>query len=88
MHIVLRRQGTLISLILTRREAGETFPRALAARMIHASGIDIHEDSLDGYAVASFEKGGWLGYIVSGLPAPENEAISVRLVPVMGRFAL
>ena len=88
IHIVLRRQGTLISVILTRRGESESFPRALAARVIHASGIDIHADSLDGYSVSGFETGGWLGYVVSGLPAPENEAISVRVAPVMWQHAL
>jgi len=88
VHIVLRREGTLISVILTRRTADETFPLALAARVIHASGVAIHEDNLDGYSVSGFESGPWLGYVVSGLPAPENEAISARIAPVMKKYAL
>jgi len=88
VHIILRREGLLISVILTRRSESEVFPRALAARVIHASGIPIHEDNLDGYSVAGFESGGWLGYVVSGLPRGENDALSARLAPVMRRYAL
>ena len=88
VHIILRRDKTLISVILTRRTAAEAFPRAIAAHVVHASGVPIHEGILDGYAVSSLESGAWLGYVVSGLPAPENDALSVRLAPVIRRFAL
>jgi len=88
VHIILRRDGMLISVILTKRAERESFPRALAARVIHASGIPIQEDNLDGYSVSGFESGAWLGYVVSGLPAAENDALSVRLAPVLRRYAL
>jgi hypothetical protein len=88
VHIILRRDGVLISVILTRRSSTEVFPRAIAARVVHASGITLHDDSLDGYAVSGFESGAWLGYVISGLPAPENDALSARLAPVVRRFAL
>ena len=88
VHIILRREGILISVILTRRAETESFPRALAAHVIHASGIPIHQDNLDGYSVSAFESGAWLGYVVSGLPAPDNDALSVRLAPVLRRYTL
>ena len=88
VHIILKRGGALISVILTRREAGEAFPRTLAARLIRASGVELHQESLEGYAVSGFESGRWLGYVVSGLPAAENGALAARLAPVVRRFAL
>lgn len=88
VHVILRRDNMLISIILTRRSETETFPRAIAAHVINASGIPIHEASLDGYAVSGFESGAWLGYVVSGLPPAENEALSSRLAPVIRRYAL
>jgi hypothetical protein len=88
VHIILRRGGTLISVIVTRRQAGEAFPRTLAARLIRASGVELYQESLEGYAVSGFESGRWLGYVVSGLPAAENKALAARLAPVVRRFAL
>jgi hypothetical protein len=86
IHIVLRRDQTLISAILTRRGDREVFPRALAAHVVDASGIALHEDQRDGYSVASFESGGYLGYIVSALPNEKNDEFARRLAPVMARY--
>jgi hypothetical protein len=88
VHIILKRGDTLISVIVTRRSEDEAFPRGLAARLMRASGVELHQESLEGYAVAGFESGAWLGYVVSGLPASENEALAARLAPVVRRFAL
>jgi hypothetical protein len=88
VHIILKRGDTLISVIVTRRTADEAFPRTLAARLIRASGVELHQESLEGYAVSGFESGRWLGYVVSGLPAAENGALAARLAPVVRRFAL
>lgn len=87
VHIILRRHGSLISVILTRRSGNETFPVALAARIAHASGIPLHGGSLDGYSVTGFESGAWLGYVVSSLPVRQNDALAARVAPVMQRYA-
>ena len=88
VHIILKRGDTLISVIVTRRTADEAFPRGLAARLIRASGVELHQENLEGYEVAGFESGRWLGYVVSGLPAAENEALAARMAPVVRQFAL
>jgi len=86
VHIILRRGQTLLSVILTRRGERDIFPRAIAARVVHPSGISMHEGDFDGYAVASFEAGAYLGYIVSGMPDRQNDELAARLVPIVERY--
>jgi hypothetical protein len=85
-HIILRRGETLVSLILTRHGDQEVFPRALAGRVVHATGIPLHEGNRDGYSVAAFESGAYLGYIVSALPGQQNGELAARVVPVIDRY--
>lgn len=86
VHIILRRNQTLISLIMTRRAEGETFPRSLTARVVNVSGISLHEGALEGYSVSGFVSGAWLGYVISGLPGGNNEELARRVAPVIARY--
>jgi hypothetical protein len=78
VHVILRRGPTLVSVILTQHGDQEVFPRGPAA---------LHTGSRDGYSAAGFESGGYLAYIVSALPGPQNKALAGRLRPVIDRFA-
>jgi len=86
VQIVLRRGQTPVSLILTSRGDQEVFPRALAGRVVLAAGIRLHEGSRDGYSVAAFESGAYLGYIVSALPGQQNGELAARVAPVIDRY--
>jgi hypothetical protein len=77
VHIILRRHGTLISVILTRKGKNDVYPRAVAA---HKSG------SIDGYSVAGFEAGSYLGYVVSALPESTNNGMAEKIAPVIKRY--
>ena len=68
-----------MSLILTPRGGQEVFPRTLAGRALH-------EGRRDGYSVAAFESGAYLGYIVSALPAQQNGELAARVAPVIDRY--
>jgi anti-sigma factor RsiW len=78
IHMTFRKDGHLLSVIATRKRAGE----ALAG---------LRTTVLDGYPVAGAEAGGFLVYTVSDLPASVNrrtlEAIVPSLRKVFGRLA-
>jgi hypothetical protein len=78
VHVILQRDQTLVSVVLTPRRDQESFPRTLSA---------LHEGDRDGYAAAGFTSGDYLGYIVSALPGPRNKELAGRLAPVIDRFA-
>jgi hypothetical protein len=86
LDIILRRNQTMVSVILTPRGDQEMFPKVLSARVVEAAGIPIHEGSRDGYSVAAFESGAWLGYIISALPGPQNNELAARAAPVIDRY--
>jgi hypothetical protein len=85
-HIILRRGQTPVSVILTRRSDQEVFPRALAGRVVHAAGIPLHEGNRDGFSVAAFDSGAYLGFVVSALPGEQNGQLAVRVAPVIDRY--
>lgn len=86
VHIVLKSGRTPISVVLAPRGNEGVFPRALSGRIAGVNGIEIHESSRDGYAVAAFQSGAWLGYIVSALPERRNDELARRIAPVIGQY--
>jgi hypothetical protein len=81
VHIILRRKGMLISVIMTRHEDGEVFPRAIGIGK-----ASVHENELGGYAVAGFQAGNYLAYVISGLPGQQNKPLAERVMPVIRRY--
>ena len=87
VHVILRRGTTLISVILTKRsQNSEAFPGSLTTFMRHGDGPRLHEEGVDGYSVAGFEAGAYLGYVISGLPGQQNSELAGRVAPVVRRY--
>jgi len=86
VHMILRRNNMLISVIMTRREKADAYPRAIGMRVVQASGIPVHAGDMAGYSVAGFEAGNYLGYVVSGLPGQQNDLLAERVAPVIRRY--
>jgi hypothetical protein len=80
VHVILRRDGKMLSVILTKRAEGESFPRMMARA------ASIRDGELDGYAVSGFNAGGSLGYVVSSMPLQQNQELAVKLAPVIRRY--
>jgi anti-sigma factor (TIGR02949 family) len=82
VHFITRGQGTILSVILTRRE-GESLP---AGRFLVASapgGVDLYKAQLQGMSVAGFESNEYFGFVVSDLGQDEMVQIAARLAPAM-----
>jgi hypothetical protein len=86
VHVILQRDKVPISVILTKREKADAYPRAIGMRTIEASGITIHGGNISGYSVAGFEAGNYLGYVVSSLPGQQNDQLAGRVAPVIRRY--
>ena len=84
--MIVRRNSMLISVILTRREKADAYPRAIGMRVVEISGIPVHGGEMSGYSVAGFEAGNYLGYVVSGLPGQQNDQLAGRVAPVIRRY--
>jgi anti-sigma factor (TIGR02949 family) len=82
VHFILRRQGTILSVILTRRE-GESLPvgRFLGARL--SGGVDLYKARLEGMSVAGFETNQYFGFVVSDLGQDEMVQLAAGLAPAL-----
>ncbi|HWF10661.1 MAG TPA: hypothetical protein VG297_19470 [Bryobacteraceae bacterium] len=87
VHVILRIDAMLVSVLLTQKRDQETFPREFAGRTEEASGVTLHETRRAEKSVAAFESGNWLGYVISGLPEEKNSQLARKLVPVIDRYA-
>jgi hypothetical protein len=80
VHVIVRRGSTLISVIMTKRKSAETYPRAIMSRS------SIRQSTMEGYSVSGFAAGGYLGYVISGLPPEQNGELAERIAPVVRRY--
>lgn len=86
IHVVLKEGGTLVSVVLAPRPAEDAFPRALSGQVVDVGAIRLHEGRRQGYSVAAFQSGGWLGYVISALPQTRNDALARKVAPVLEQF--
>ncbi|HTV56933.1 MAG TPA: zf-HC2 domain-containing protein [Terriglobia bacterium] len=82
VHFIARGRGTILSVILTKRE-GESLPvgRLLAAKV--AGGATLYKARLEGMDVAGFESKGYFGFVVSDLGENEVTHIATGLAPAL-----
>jgi putative zinc finger protein len=80
VHFIARGQGTILSVILTKRE-GESLPagRFLVARA--PGGVDLYKAQLEGFSVAGFESSEYFGFVVSDLSQNEVLQVATALGP-------
>jgi hypothetical protein len=85
MHIIVRREGKLLSVIMTKKEKGESFPRLFSSGLYSKAG-SVRDSELDGYSVSGFTAGGYFAYVVSSLPVEQNRDLAEKLAPVVRRY--
>jgi len=84
IHLTLENNGRLLSLVITRRNAGESMEGLPAAGQ--PSGVSIYQSAAGSYQVAGFEAGDFLAYIVSDLKGKANLLIASSLAPGVREF--
>jgi hypothetical protein len=82
VHFIARGQGTILSVILTRRE-GEALPAGKFLVASAAGGIDLYKARLEGMSVAGFESDAYFGFVVSDLGQEEIVQIAGGLAPAL-----
>jgi anti-sigma factor (TIGR02949 family) len=82
VHFIARGQGTILSVILTKRE-GESLP---AGRFLVASapaGVNLYKAKLEGMSVAGFETNEHFGFVVSDLGQDQMMQLAASLAPAL-----
>jgi len=80
VHFVTRGHGTILSVVLTRRD-GAQFPTSMALPARQSGGVNLYEAHLDGMNAAGFESKEYLGFVVSDLSPALTVQIAARLAP-------
>jgi hypothetical protein len=74
IHVVAKRGGDLISLLITRRAEGEAFDDHLRA-VAHEGGTPVYSSGVSRFSIAGFETPEHLIYLVSDLDQGANAAV-------------
>jgi hypothetical protein len=82
VHFIARGRGTILSVILTKRQR-ESLPagRFLAGRA--PGGADLYQAKLEDTSVAGFETNEYFGFVVSDLGEDEMVQLAVSLAPAL-----
>ena len=87
VHVVMRDAGgRLASLVIARKEGGETFANSPLRRV--AGAMPVFSEEVPRFQIAGFEGGGYLAFVVSDLGEEENQRLAVRMAgPVAALLA-
>ncbi|MFN0170477.1 MAG: anti-sigma factor family protein [Bryobacteraceae bacterium] len=81
IHVTFRNDQRLLSVIVVRKQEGESLLSAGARPAMSRAGIDLYSAGIDQYQGAAFESGGFLVYTMSDLSRRENLRILAALAP-------
>jgi hypothetical protein len=86
VHMVMRYRGELVSFIVTRKEAGESFQTEGLLPALIQSEIPYYQTSVQGFHVASFESKDHLVFLISGLSDGETMQQLAQMAPRVKQF--
>jgi anti-sigma factor (TIGR02949 family) len=86
VHMSWKNGSSLLSLVVTKKENGESFQtEEVIPAMIHA-GIPVYQTAARGYDVVGFETGSHLVYVVSDLSGQPNRDVMLAMAPEVKSF--
>ena len=77
VHLTLEKDGSLLSLVIARKEPGESLDGLSPATQ--ASGVSIYQSAAGRYEVAGFEAGNFFAYVVSELRSNANLQVAANM---------
>jgi hypothetical protein len=86
IHLTFGKGGGLLSLVVARKNPGESLGGMPAAA--EPSGIPIYQSAAGRYEVAGFEAGNFLAYVVSDLSGKTNLQIASNVAPGVREFLM
>lgn len=81
VHLTMRGDSRLLSLVITRKRAGESFQIEGLLPSLAQQGLPIYRATAQKFQVASFETGEHLVYFVSDLGADANQETLLAMAP-------
>ncbi len=84
VHLTLRKGESVLSLVIARKQAGETLAGMKVARL--AAGIPVYESRAERYQIAGFETGNYMAYVISEMSRGKNLQVAVAVAPGVSRL--
>jgi hypothetical protein len=84
IHLTLEKDGELLSLVIAKKQEGETLDGLAPAT--HASGIPIYQSAAGRYQVAGFEAGNYFAYVVSEQKSNGNLQVAANMAASVHDF--
>jgi hypothetical protein len=81
IHIGMKSESRLLSVVLVRKKAGETFTDADVTSVLAASGAKVYTAGVQRFQIAAVESRDYLVYLVSDLPKSENGQLMLAMGP-------
>ena len=85
-HLILRNESQLLSVVLAKKQAGESFAIEGILPELMADGTAVYTTGVQRFAIASFESRDHLVYFISDLPKDQNTQVMVALAPGVREF--
>jgi hypothetical protein len=82
VHFITRGQGTILSVILTKRD-GEALPAGRFVAAASFGNVNFYEKQLEGMSVAGFQVGSYFGFVVSDFGQHEMGQLAEGLAPAL-----
>jgi hypothetical protein len=86
VHLVLRNETQLMSLVIAQKQAGESFQIEGLLPELAQAGIPVYTSTAQRFEVASFESRDHLVYFISDLPKGQNTRMMAALAPQVRDF--
>jgi anti-sigma factor (TIGR02949 family) len=84
VHLTMEKNGELLSLVIARKEPGETLEGLSPSG--ESSGATIYQSAAGRYQIAGFAAGDFLAYVVSDQRANANLQVAMNLAPAVRDF--
>jgi len=84
IHLTFEKDGGLLSLVIARKQPGESLEDL--GQATQSSGIAIYQSAAGRYEVAGFEAGNYLAYVVSELRSKANLQIAANMAAGVHEF--
>jgi hypothetical protein len=86
IHLSLKSESRLLSLVIARKNDGESFEAGKVLPALAESGVSFYRAGVQRFKIASFESRDHLVYLVSDLGGEQNMEMMVALAPDLKSF--
>jgi len=86
VHLSLKNESSLLSLVITRKAGGESFRTEDMLPALTHAGIPMYRTGVQRFQMTAFETRDHLVYLVSDLPKQQNTDLMLALAPDLDNF--